>query len=54
MGWRGWGRFGRGRGGWSRPWPRRGPFSYLPPWYRPGWFGRGRGLGRGMGMKRGM
>jgi len=32
-GWRGW--------GWS-PWPGRGPFSYLPPWLRPGWlFGRG-------------
>ncbi|MCD6084293.1 MAG: hypothetical protein J7J20_01995 [Desulfurococcales archaeon] len=37
-GWRG----GRGRGGWSGPWPGRGPFSYLPPWQRPGWlFGRG-------------
>ncbi|HDD42588.1 MAG TPA: hypothetical protein ENF79_02770 [Nitrososphaeria archaeon] len=36
MGWRGgWG------WGWS-PWPGRGPFSYLPPWLRPGWlFGRG-------------
>ncbi|MBC7081321.1 MAG: DUF5320 family protein [Thermoplasmatales archaeon] len=23
-------------------WPGRGPFSYLPPWQRPGWlFGRG-------------
>jgi len=32
MGWR-----GRGRG-----WPGRGPFSYLPPWQRPGWlYGRG-------------
>jgi len=39
MGWRGgW----RGRGGWFGPWPGRGPFSYLPPWQRPGWlFGRG-------------
>ncbi|MCP8312724.1 MAG: hypothetical protein L6M37_07235 [Candidatus Methylarchaceae archaeon HK02M1] len=45
MGWRGWGWFGRGRVGWSGPWPRRGPFSYLPPWYRPGWFGRGRDRG---------
>ena len=36
MGWR-----GRGRG-WSGPWPGRGPFSYLPPWQRPGWlYGRG-------------
>ena len=32
----GWGR------GWTGPWPGRGPFSYLPPWQRPGWiFGRG-------------
>jgi len=39
MGWFGW---GRGRGGWIGPWPGRGPFSYLPPWQRPGWlFGRG-------------
>jgi len=31
----------RGRG-WAGPWPGRGPFSYLPPWQRPGWlFGRG-------------
>ena len=32
--------FGRGRwfvGGWWSPWPGRGPFSYLPPWQRPGW-----------------
>lgn len=34
--------FGRGRcRGWGRgrvgPWPGRGPFSYLPPWQRPGW-----------------
>ena len=37
-GWRG------GRGGWMGPWPGRGPFSYLPPWLRPGWlFGRGAG-----------
>lgn len=30
-------------GGWRwNPWPGRGPFSYLPPWQRPGWiFGRG-------------
>jgi len=36
----------RGRGwGWTGPWPGRGPFSYLPPWLRPGWlFG---GFGRG-------
>lgn len=28
--------------GWAGPWPGRGPFSYLPPWQRPGWvFGRG-------------
>ncbi|RLI39741.1 hypothetical protein DRO69_13915 [Candidatus Bathyarchaeota archaeon] len=33
----------RGRGGgWRGPWPGRGPFSYLPPWQRPGWlYGRG-------------
>ena len=38
MGWRGQGR-GGGQGG---PWPGRGPFSYLPPWQRPGWlYGRG-------------
>jgi hypothetical protein len=25
-----------------RGWPGRGPFSYLPPWQRPGWlYGRG-------------
>ncbi|RLI24506.1 MAG: hypothetical protein DRO52_05440 [Candidatus Hecatellales archaeon] len=37
--WPGWG--WRGRGWWG-PWPGRGPFSYLPPWLRPGWlFGRG-------------
>jgi len=41
MGWRG-GRYARGFGGWSSPWPGRGPFSFLPPWQRPGWwFGRG-------------
>ena len=34
MGWR-----RRGRSGF---WPGRGPFSYLPPWQRPGWlYGRG-------------
>ncbi|MEM3507319.1 MAG: DUF5320 domain-containing protein [Candidatus Bathyarchaeia archaeon] len=27
----------RGRS-WFGPWPGRGPFSYLPPWQRPGWF----------------
>ncbi|MDI6643247.1 MAG: DUF5320 domain-containing protein [Candidatus Hodarchaeaceae archaeon] len=32
----------RGRD-WRGPWPGRGPFSYLPPWERPGWlYGRGR------------
>lgn len=38
----GWGK-GRGWGrGWIGPWPGKGPFSYLPPWQRPGWiFGRG-------------
>ncbi|MEM2897626.1 MAG: hypothetical protein QXG01_08720 [Candidatus Bathyarchaeia archaeon] len=42
----------RGRG-WFGPWPGRGPFSYLPPWQRPGWlFGPGAcwwllGLGTG-------
>jgi len=40
-----WGWFGRGRGGSAGPWPGRGPFSYLPPWQRPGWFGGGRGRG---------
>ena len=40
-----WGWRGRG-GGWTGPWPGRGPFSYLPPWQRPGWlFGFGRGFG---------
>jgi len=34
------GGWGRGRGWWS--WGGRGPFSWLPPWLRPGWlFGRG-------------
>lgn len=32
MGWR-----RGGRGGWFGPWPGAGPFSYLPPWQRPGW-----------------
>jgi len=37
-GWGGW----RGSRGWFSPWPGNGPFSYLPPWERPGWvFGRG-------------
>ncbi|MGC9072348.1 MAG: hypothetical protein ACP5HK_06645 [Acidilobus sp.] len=27
------------RGG---PWPGHGPFSYLPPWERPGWYLWGR------------
>ena len=22
---------------WDGPWPGHGPFSYLPPWMRPGW-----------------
>ncbi|MEM2988792.1 MAG: hypothetical protein QXU06_02620 [Candidatus Bathyarchaeia archaeon] len=54
--WRRWGRgFGAGAGqamgagggfgsraGWAGPWPGAGPFSYLPPWQRPGWvYGRG-------------
>ncbi|MGB9759803.1 MAG: hypothetical protein ACPLZG_08285 [Thermoproteota archaeon] len=38
MAWGWWGGYGRGYG----LWPGRGPFSYLPPWQRPGWyFGRG-------------
>ena len=42
MAWWGGPRGGWGRGGWLGPWPGRGPFSYLPPWQRPGWvFGRG-------------
>jgi len=28
--------YGRGRSRFG-PWPGRGPFSYLPPWERPGW-----------------
>lgn len=41
MAWRG-GFRGFGGRGWFGPWPGRGPFSYLPPWQRPGWlFGRG-------------
>lgn len=40
MAWWGWGR--GWRRGWRGPWPGNGPFSYLPPWERPGWvFGRG-------------
>ena len=38
MSWRGQGR----GGGWGGRYPGRGPFSYLPPWQRPGWlYGRG-------------
>ncbi len=36
--------WGRGRRGNVQigPWPGAGPFSYLPPWQRPGWvYGRG-------------
>ena len=41
MGWR-----RGGRGGWFGPWPGAGPFSYLPPWQRPGWlYGRGMFMG---------
>ncbi len=36
---RGWG----WKGGWRGPWPGNGPFSYLPPWLRPGWLLGGRG-----------
>ncbi|MGB9717552.1 MAG: hypothetical protein ACPL4E_03805 [Thermoproteota archaeon] len=25
------------------PWPGGGPFSFLPPWQRPGWWWFGRG-----------
>ncbi len=46
MGWRR--GYSSGRGTRMGPWPGRGPFSYLPPWDRPGWYGRGRGGGRGM------
>ncbi len=45
MGWRGRG----GGGGWSGPWPGRGPFNHLPPWQRPGWLFGG-GFGRGLGF----
>lgn len=34
----GWGWYG-----WWGPWPGHGPFSYLPPWERPGWALWGRG-----------
>jgi len=34
----GWGWYG-----WWGPWPGHGPFSYLPPWLRPGWVLWGRG-----------
>jgi len=40
---RGWGRGRRWfvRARWVGPWPGNGPFSYLPPWQRPGWvYGR--------------
>ncbi|MEM2901400.1 MAG: hypothetical protein QXO32_01530 [Candidatus Bathyarchaeia archaeon] len=42
MRWGGWGGGFRAAMGFSRgPWPGAGPFSYLPPWQRPGWlFGR--------------
>jgi flagellar capping protein FliD len=37
--------------GWrKRAWPGRGPYSYLPPWERPGWAYGGRGYGRGWGI----
>ncbi len=33
---------------WYKRYPGFGPWSYLPPWERPGWrFGRGRGRGWG-------
>lgn len=45
MGWR-----GRG-GGWTGPWPGRGPFSNLPPWQRPRWlYGYAKGLGYSAGF----
>ncbi len=28
----------------GRQWPGRGPWSWLPPWRRPGWMFRGRGM----------
>jgi hypothetical protein len=31
-----WGWWGKGRCA-RGPWPGNGPFSYLPPWERPGW-----------------
>ena len=38
-------RTGYGKGSWHGgpwAWPGRGPWSYLPPWERPGWYyGRG-------------
>jgi len=48
-----WNRRGRrGRGGMrAGPWPGRGPFSYLPPWQRPGWLFGGYGLGGGPGFR---
>lgn len=37
-----WGRGRRGSVIQAGPWPGAGPFSYLPPWQRPGWlYGRG-------------
>jgi hypothetical protein len=39
MGWR--------RRAYYNQWPGRGPFSYLPPWQRPGRTYGGRGYGRG-------
>jgi len=34
--------WGRGRWWMWKSWPGNGPFSYLPPWQRPGWlYGRG-------------
>ncbi|WP_317894827.1 hypothetical protein [Pyrofollis japonicus] len=43
MAWRWWGRGWGWKGGWWGPWPGKGPFSYLPPWMRPGWVFGGRG-----------
>ncbi len=31
------------RRGWRGPWPGNGPWSFLPPWERPGWYFGGRG-----------
>jgi len=39
--WKGGWRWGW-RGSWNGPWPGNGPWSFLPPWMRPGWY-----LGRG-------